>query len=141
MLPRQSIARSSLSSARLIVVSDLEEAVEIANAYAPEHLSLAVEDPERLLAGIRNAGAVFAGPLAAETFGDYLAGSSHVLPTDGAARSWGGVSAYTFLKAMSVQSITHDAARSLARPAALLARIEALEGHALAADRRLEQVR
>lgn len=140
-LPRQSIARASLSSARLIVCSNLDRAMEIANLYAPEHLSLAVANSEALIPSIRNAGAVFAGPLAAETFGDYLAGSSHVLPTDGAARAWGGVSVYTFLKAMSVQTVTQDAARRLAPDAALLARIEALEAHARAADARLEPVR
>ena len=140
-LPRQSIARSSLGSARLIVAADLQQAAEIANLYAPEHLALAVADADQLIPSIRNAGAVFAGPLAAETFGDYLAGSSHVLPTDGAARAWGGVSVYTFLKAMSVQSLTPDAARRLAPAAALLARLEALEAHARAADARLELVR
>lgn len=140
-LPRQSAARASLDCARLILASDLEQASDIANLYAPEHLSLAVEDAEGLLPRIRNAGAVFAGPLAAETFGDYLAGSSHVLPTDGAARAWGGVSVYTFLKAMSVQTLTAEAARALARPASLLARLEALEAHARAADARLERVR
>ena len=140
-LPRQAVARSSLDSARLIVASDLEQAAEIANLYAPEHLSLAVQDAERILPLIRNAGAVFAGPLAAEAFGDYLAGSSHVLPTDGAARAWGGVSVYTFLKAMSVQSVTPQAALEIARPAGLLARLEALEAHARAADARLERIR
>lgn len=140
-LPRAAIARASLASARLILVSDLDQAAEIANRYAPEHLSLALEDAEALIPAIRNAGAVFAGPLAAETFGDYLAGSSHVLPTDGAARAWGGVSVHTFLKAMSVQTVTPQAARRIAGPAALLARIEALEAHARAADVRMELVR
>jgi histidinol dehydrogenase len=140
-LPRQSIARASLASARMIIVADLDQAAEIANLYAPEHLSLAIADAELIVPRIRNAGAVFAGPLAAETFGDYLAGSSHVLPTDGAARAWGGVSVYTFLKAMSVQSVTPDAARRIAGPAGLLARLEALEAHARAADARLEHVR
>jgi histidinol dehydrogenase len=140
-LPRQSIARASLASARLIAASGPEQAAEIANLYAPEHLSLAVEDSEQLISLVRNAGAVFAGPLAAETFGDYLAGSSHVLPTDGAARAWGGVSVYTFLKAMSVQSVTPEAARRIAAPAGLLARLEALEAHARSAEARLEVVR
>ena len=139
-LPRQSIAQASLASARLIVASDLEQAVEIANLYAPEHLSLAVASADQLVPRIRNAGAIFAGRLAAETFGDYLAGSSHVLPTDGAARASGGVSVYTFLKAMSVQTVTAEAARQIAPAAALLARIEALEAHARAADARLELV-
>ena len=140
-LPRQSIARASLASARLILTADLEQAVGIANLYAPEHLSLVVSNAEQLVPRIRNAGAVFVGRLAAETFGDYLAGSSHVLPTDGAARASGGVSVYTFLKAMSVQSLTAEAARQIAPAAALLARIEALEAHARAADARLELVK
>lgn len=139
-LPRHAVAAASLRSARLIRVSDLEQAAEIANLYAPEHLSLAVPDADVLLPLLRNAGAIFAGELAAETFGDYLAGSSHVLPTDGAARAWSGVSVYTFLKAMSVQSISPEAAARLARPAALLARMEGLEAHARAADARLESI-
>ncbi len=137
-LPRRKIAQTSLKHARVILVSDLEQAVEVANSYAPEHLSLAVEPSAALVASVRNAGAVFAGQLAAESFGDYLAGPSHVLPTDGAARAWGGVSVHTFLKAMSVQTVTPEAARRIAAPAALLARMEALEAHARAADARLE---
>jgi histidinol dehydrogenase len=139
-LPRSAIVRGSLQAARIISVSTLQEAAEVVNLYAPEHLSLAVADPDPLVKLIRNAGAVFAGPLAAETFGDYLAGSSHVLPTDGAARAWGGVSVYTFMKAMSVQTITAEAARRIAEPAATLARMEGLEAHARAADARLERV-
>ncbi|HEX8127365.1 MAG TPA: histidinol dehydrogenase [Allosphingosinicella sp.] len=138
-LPRSEIARASLAEARIILCSDLGEAVAIANLYAPEHLSLAVEEPEPLVALVRNAGAVFAGRGAAETFGDYLAGSSHVLPTDGAARAWSGVSVHSFLKAISVQTVTAEAARRIAGPAAALARLEGLEAHARAADARLEK--
>jgi histidinol dehydrogenase len=137
-LPRRDIARASLEQSRAILVADLDQAIEVANLYAPEHLALAVHPTDTLIRMIRNAGAVFAGPQAAETFGDYLAGSSHVLPTDGAARAWSGVSVYTFLKAMSVQAITPEAVRSIARRAALLARMEGLEAHARAADARLE---
>jgi len=137
-LPRREIVKASLQCARVFLVSNLEEAAEIANLYAPEHLSLAIEDANALVPLIRNAGAVFAGPVAAETFGDYLAGSSHVLPTDGAARAWSGVSVYTFMKAMSVQTITPEGARSIASSAAVLARMEGLEAHARAADARLE---
>lgn len=137
-LPRSEIVKASLQCARVISVSSLQEAAEVANLYAPEHLSLAVEDSNALVSLIRNAGAVFAGPAAAETFGDYLAGSSHVLPTDGAARAWSGVSVYTFMKAMSVQTITAEGARRIAASAAVLARMEGLEAHARAADARLE---
>nr|MBA2772300.1 histidinol dehydrogenase [Sphingomonas sp.] len=140
-LPRAEIARASLEQARVILTTDLSQAIEVANLYAPEHLSLAVSEADSLVPQVRNAGAVFASGAAAETFGDYLAGSSHVLPTDGAARAWSGVGVYTFLKAMSVQSVTAEAAASIAAPAALLARLEALEGHALAADARLECAR
>lgn len=138
VLPRRNIVEESLKNARIIEVATLEDAVGLANSYAPEHLSLAVRCPDDVIPNVRNAGAVFAGSFAAETFGDYLAGSSHVLPTDGAARAWGGVSVYTFLKAMSVQTVTRDAAQQIAGPAATLARMEALEAHALAADARLE---
>jgi histidinol dehydrogenase len=138
-LPRRDIAEASLADARIVLCAGLAEAVEIANLYAPEHLSLAVGDPEPLIGLIRNAGAVFAGGWAAETFGDYVAGSSHVLPTDGAARAWSGVSVHTFLKAISVQTVTPEAARRIAGPAAALARLEGLEAHARAADARLEE--
>ena len=136
-LPRSTIARSSLTQARAIVVVDLAEAIIVSNSYAPEHLSLAVADPDALIPAIRNAGAIFAGHLAAETFGDYLAGSSHVLPTDGAARAWSGISALSFMKSITVQHVTSAAARSIAAPAAALARMEGLEAHARAADARL----
>ena len=122
--------------ARAIRCADLIEAVAIANAYAPEHLSIASDEAASLAHSIRNAGAVFAGHGAAETFGDYLAGSSHVLPTDGAARFTGGVSTLTFMKAITVQSVSRDAARRLAAPAAALARLEGLEAHARAAEAR-----
>jgi histidinol dehydrogenase len=138
-LPRAALAAASLENGRIILAADLEQAVEISNLYAPEHLSLAVEEPDLLIGRIRNAGAIFAGYQAAETFGDYLAGSSHVLPTDGAARAWSGVSVYTFLKAISVQHVSREAARSLAAPAAALARMEGLEAHARAAEARLER--
>jgi histidinol dehydrogenase len=138
-LPRREIAEASLTHARIVLAADLDQACEIANSYAPEHLSLAVADAEPLVASIRNAGAIFAGALAAETFGDYLAGSSHVLPTDGAARAWGGVSVFTFLKAISVQTVTPEAARSIAAPAAALARLEGLEAHARAAEARIAE--
>ncbi len=135
-LPRAEQARAAIANSRLAIVDTLEQAVEIANAYAPEHLSLAVAKPELLVDDVVNAGAVFMGYNAAESFGDYLAGSSHVLPTDGAARAWGGISVYTFLKSMSVQLLTGERALSLAAPAAALARLEGLEAHARAAEMR-----
>lgn len=141
-LPRREIAEASLAEARLILCRDLTEAAEVANLYAPEHLSLNMPqaEAESLLPLIRNAGAVFAGRRAAETFGDYCAGSSHVLPTDGAARSWSGISALSFMKAMTVQQLDDGAAEAIAPAAAALARLEGLEAHARAADARRVQV-
>lgn len=139
-LPRARIVRASLGHARIVVVRDLAEAAAVSNLYAPEHLSLAVDDPDALIPAIRNAGAVFAGHAAAETFGDYLAGSSHVLPTDGAARAWSGISTHSFMKAITVQHVTRQAAARIAGPAAALARMEGLEAHARAADARSETV-
>ncbi|GLR47975.1 histidinol dehydrogenase [Sphingomonas astaxanthinifaciens] len=135
-LPRAELARASLAHGRVILAEDLAQAAAIANAYAPEHLCLAVADPAALLPLLRNAGAIFAGHAAAESFGDYLAGSSHVLPTDGAARAWSGITTVSFMKAISIQHVSAEAGRALAAPAAALARLEALEAHARAADAR-----
>jgi histidinol dehydrogenase len=134
---RQSIAMGGgHAQARFIRCCNLAEALAIANAYAPEHLSLACEGAAELVRHVRNAGAVFVGHQASESFGDYLAGSSHVLPTDSAARFTGGVSTQTFMKAMTVQRIDPRAAEELASPAAALARLEGLEAHARAAEAR-----
>ena len=139
LLPRSEAVSGALANARIILTAGVDQAVEIANSYAPEHLALAVEDADALVTRIRNAGAVFVGRNAAETIGDYLAGSSHVLPTDGAARAWSGVSVHTFLKSMTVQTLTAETADRVAAPAALLARLEGLEAHARAAEARRER--
>ncbi len=136
-LPRAAIARASLREMRVFITATKEAALQIANAYAPEHLSLNVADADAWIDGVNDAGAVFVGGASAETFGDYLAGPSHVLPTDGAARAFGGVTVQSFMKPVSVQTLSADAARALAPAAARLARLEGLEAHARAAERRL----
>jgi histidinol dehydrogenase len=135
-LPRADIARVALENGFVFLADRLEDAVEIANGYAPEHLSLHVAAPEILAARIQNAGAIFVGAASAEVFGDYLAGPSHVLPTDGAARSHGGVTVESFMKPVSVQTLSRGAASALAASAARLARLEGLEAHARAAEMR-----
>jgi histidinol dehydrogenase len=134
-LPRRDIAARSLDAA-VAIVATLDEAVEAANAYAPEHLSLQVADPERLVPLVASAGTVFVGRWAAETFGDYVSGPSHVLPTDGAARVFSGVSVASFMTSLVVQQVTREGAAALAPAAARLARLEGLEAHARAADLR-----
>ncbi len=135
-LPRAKIARASIREMRIFIVADRASATEIANAYAPEHLALHVTAPDLWVDDIENAGAIFVGSFSAEAFGDYIAGPSHVLPTDGAARTFGGVTVQSFMKPISVQIIKPDAARALAGPAARLARLEGLEAHARSAERR-----
>ena len=137
-LPREAIARASLKEARAVLVRDLDAACEVANLYGPEHLALQVEYPEDLLPSITAAGAVFMGNWAAETLGDYAAGPSHVLPTDGGARTLGGITTASFMTSMSVQAVSGEGARVLAPVAARLARLEGLEAHARAADLRSE---
>lgn len=136
-LPRAEIARASLAEARAVLVADLAAAVEVANLYGPEHLSLQLEDAETLVPALTAAGAVFVGRWAAETLGDYAAGPSHVLPTDGAARTLGGLTTASFMTSMSVQQVTQKGAQALAPIAARLARLEGLEAHARAADLRV----
>jgi histidinol dehydrogenase len=137
-LPRAEIAQASLAQARLIRVRDANEAAEVSNAYAPEHLSLQVVDAALLIAQLNNAGAIFVGAWSAETFGDYICGPSHVLPTDGAARAWSGVNVASFMKSFVVQEMNEQGARALAPAAARLARLEGLEAHARAADVRVQ---
>jgi histidinol dehydrogenase len=138
-LPRADIARAALAEGRAIRVKDIAEACDVSNVYAPEHLALQMLDPEKWVDQITAAGAVFVGPHAAETLGDYAAGPSHVLPTDGAARTTGGITTASFMTSMSVQSVTAAGAATLAPVAARLARLEGLEAHARAADLRSGQ--
>jgi histidinol dehydrogenase len=135
-LPRADIARRSLAEGRAIRVSDLAEACAVANLYGPEHLALQTLDAESLVDRINAAGAIFVGTWAAETLGDYAAGPSHVLPTDGGARTLGGITTASFMTSMSVQSVSEKGAAALAPIAARLARLEGLEAHARAADMR-----
>jgi histidinol dehydrogenase len=135
-LPRAEVARASLAEGRAILVADLDQACAVSNLYGPEHLSLNVEDADDLVDLITAAGAVFVGRFAAETLGDYAAGPSHVLPTDGGARTLGGLTTASFMTSMSVQTVTPAGAAALGPVAARLARLEGLEAHARAADLR-----
>ncbi len=137
-LPRQAIARGALSASRAIVVPDLETAFEVSNAYAPEHLILAIEDARGWLKRVTAAGAVFLGHWSPETVGDYCSGANHVLPTNGFARTASGLSLADFLKRISVQELSPEGLRALGPIAATLARHEGLDGHARAVTLRLE---
>jgi len=136
-LPRAGIAEQALSQSRLIAVSSLEQAVEVSNRYAPEHLILQVEQPRSLLAAVESAGSVFLGAWTPESVGDYCSGSNHVLPTYGYARSYSGVSVASFQKQITVQELSPDGLRAIGPCTATLAAAEQLEAHRRAVTLRL----
>jgi histidinol dehydrogenase len=138
-LTRAKTVRLALKHARLILVDSLETAFAISNDYAPEHLILALRNPSAWLDRVRSAGSVFLGDYAPEALGDYCSGTNHVLPTNGAARAYSGVSVASFQTSISVQSVTRAGLASIASCAVTLARAEGLEAHAQAILLRLAQ--
>lgn len=130
-LKRQSIIDVSLAEkCRICVVPSLQEAVDLANRIAPEHLELAVDHPEEWVKKIKNAGAVFLGHFTPEAIGDYLAGPNHVLPTGGTARYSSPLGVYDFIKRTSIISYTRESLKKNAGLCCTLAEMEALDAHA-----------
>jgi len=137
-MPRRRIIEASLAArGALIHVRDLDEACALANRIAPEHLELALADPQAWLPKIRHAGAIFLGHHASESLGDYCAGPNHVLPTSRTARFSSALGVYEFQKRSSLISVSAAGARTLGPMAATLARAEGLEAHARSAEWRL----
>lgn len=131
-LKRRNIASQAVKSqGRIFIVKNIDEAAQVANALAPEHLELCVKNPKALLKKIKNAGAIFLGSMSTEAFGDYVAGPSHVLPTGGAARFSSPLSVYDFLRMPSVISISKKGFQKLGDCVINLAYSEGLEAHAL----------
>jgi histidinol dehydrogenase len=138
-LGRANIAQQSLEkSGALIVTANLEEAIQLANFCAPEHLELYVNEPFSWLGKIRHAGAVFIGPYSPEPIGDYVAGTNHVLPTNGLARFASALSVDDFLKKSSLISYTREGLAKNGPAAIRLARVEGLEAHARSVEQRWE---
>ncbi len=139
-LERADIARASLeSNGRIVVVETLDEAVRLANAYAPEHLCLLVARPWDLVPMVENAGGIFVGEDSPEALGDYTAGPSHVMPTGGTARFSSPVNVSDFLKVVSVLAASPDGVAELGEATIAIAEAEGLTGHAAAIRRRLER--
>ncbi|MCH8263238.1 MAG: histidinol dehydrogenase [Proteobacteria bacterium] len=137
-MERKDIIRSSLDkNGALILVEDIDEAIDLVNQIAPEHLELSVAAPEPLLPKIRHAGAIFMGHYAAEVLGDYCAGPNHVLPTARTARFSSPLGVYDFQKRSSVIMCTEQSASTLALTASVLAHGEGLTAHARAAEYRI----
>jgi histidinol dehydrogenase len=136
-LPTMPVARSAIeTSSAIYIVPDMDVAMEVVNRLAPEHLSL---HDDSLLAKVQNAGTVFLGQNSPESAGDYAAGPSHVLPTNGVARLRGGLSAADFVKVIAVQKLSTPALQELAPVITTLARAEGLEAHARAVEVRCGQ--
>jgi histidinol dehydrogenase len=139
-LARVDTLHHSIGHARLFVVDTVDAALEISNAYAPEHLILQVANARDWLPKVRNAGSVFLGAWTPETMGDYCSGTNHVLPTGGFAKAYSGLSLHDFLKRMTVQELTSDGLRELGPTAITLAALEGLDAHANAVRVRLAQL-
>ena len=139
-MPRQAVIRASLENrGALIAVRDLDEACAIANRIAPEHLELSIADAEAWVAKIRHAGAIFIGPYASESLGDYCAGPNHVLPTSGSARFSSPLGVYDFQKRSSLIRVSKAASLTLGKIASTLAHGEGLPAHAQSAEFRIQE--
>lgn len=137
-LSRESIATKAIENFGVVVVTkDMDEAVQIANRFAPEHLQLMVEKPDRLLGKIKNAGAVFLGYSTPEALGDYIAGPNHILPTGGTARFSSPLGVYDFVKRTSVISFSHESLQKYGDKTARFARMEGLDAHERSIEIRL----
>ena len=137
-LPRKDIARKALGSSSAIVVPDRATAVEIINAYAPEHLILSVKDAEQMGEQVINAGSVFLGHYTPESVGDYASGTNHTLPTNGYARMYSGVSLDSFVKKITFQRLTKEGLQQIGPAVELMAEAEELMAHKNAVTVRLK---
>jgi histidinol dehydrogenase len=137
---RRDIVDAALKHARAVLVRDLDHAVEVVNELAPEHVQLVVSEPEKLLEGIRNAGAVFLGPWSAVPFGDYGLASNHVLPTAGTARFSSGLRAADYVTVSSVVQVSPEGVTRHTSSASAIANAEGLVGHAKAMSARARRV-
>jgi histidinol dehydrogenase len=138
-LPRQEIITTSLKNrGALIQVQDLDEACELSNRIAPEHLEVSVSDAQALLPKLTHAGAIFLGRYTSESLGDYCAGPNHVLPTSGTARFSSPLGVYDFMKRSSLIEVSATGAHTLGHIASTLAHGEGLQAHARAAELRLK---
>ena len=138
-LATRKVAEAGLENGFITVTADLERAVAVCNRLAPEHLQVMTEDPETVAAKLDHWGGLFIGSGSAEVLGDYGAGPNHTLPTGGVARHRGGLSVFDFLRVRTWLEIEDPSAASqITEDAVALARLEGLEGHARAAERRLQ---
>lgn len=138
LLPRRNIAAQALENSICIVAHDSSEAMDISNAYAPEHLVIATEDYDELADKVVNAGSVFLGRYACESAGDYASGTNHTLPTHGYAMAYNGVNLDSYIRKITFQHITPEGVRSIGRAVEVMAENEMLDAHKNAMTVRLK---
>ncbi|HWZ23370.1 MAG TPA: histidinol dehydrogenase, partial [Cytophagaceae bacterium] len=137
VLPRKEFAAKALDNSKMILVKDLDEAMELINVYAPEHLILQVKEYDRLATMVKNAGSVFLGNYTPESAGDYASGTNHTLPTNGYAKAYSGVSLDSFVKKITFQHISQEGIRLLGPVIEKMAAAELLDAHKNAVSVRL----
>ncbi len=140
LLPRRNIAAQALENSICIVAHDSSEAMDISNAYAPEHLVIATEDYDELADKVVNAGSVFLGKYACESAGDYASGTNHTLPTHGYAMAYNGVNLDSYIRKITFQHITPEGVRSIGRAVEVMAENEMLDAHKNAMTVRLKNI-
>ncbi len=140
-LPRKEIAEKALQNSRIILVNDSKEAMDLSNAYAPEHLVIQTEDYEAMAERVINAGSVFLGRYACESAGDYASGTNHTLPTHGYATAYSGVNLDSYCRKVTFQHLTEEGIKSIGRAVELMAEAEQLDAHKNAMTVRLSSIR
>jgi histidinol dehydrogenase len=140
-LSTRATAQNSLEHGYLVKVDTLEQALEVANAYAPEHLCLLVKDPWQWVPKVRHAGGIFIGEYGMEALGDYIAGPSHVIPTGGKARFFSAINVRDFQKVIPFISLDKPSFEKIAPAGAKMARAEGLPAHAQAINSRLKKAK
>ena len=140
-LPRRDIAAKALENSKLIVVKDTEEALQMTNEYAPEHLIIQTTDYHQLAERVTNAGSVFLGPLSPESAGDYASGTNHTLPTNGYAKAYSGVSLDSFIRKITFQEILPQGMCAIGPAIEVMAANEQLDAHKNAVTVRLNSIR
>lgn len=139
LLPRKEIAEKSLANSKLIVVSSMDEALEMTNQYAPEHLIIETTNPEEEAAHVVNAGSVFLGSYSPESAGDYASGTNHTLPTNGYAKAYSGVSLDSFIRKITFQQLTLEGIQRIGPAIEIMAANEHLDAHKQAVTVRIKQ--
>ena len=140
-LPRKEIAAKALDNSRMVLVKDLQEAIDLSNAYAPEHLIIQTKNYDKLAAKVINAGSVFLGEYACESAGDYASGTNHTLPTHGYATAYSGVNLDSYCRKVTFQHLTADGIHSIGHAVELMAAAEQLDAHKNAMTVRLKAIK